>query len=186
MFDTLPQTYEDLNNDEREFLLKVSEGDIENATSFIKAGVDVNVRNENGMTALMVASESGITELINELLTAGADVNLQSSHGDTAIVLATMKGQNDCVEELLQFGANPNIQGKGGLTALMHAAIAGDVACLQTLIDGGADVSIPNDDDGANRVIRVGGRDFLGGRKGTTAIIYAARHNKADCIKKPD
>ena len=112
LFDTLPKYYQDLDNDEREFLLKVSEGDIENASELVKRGVDVNVQNENDMTALMIASETGHVEFLEELLRAGADVNIQNSVGDTALILATMKGQHKDVKELLKFGADCNIQGK--------------------------------------------------------------------------
>ena len=47
LFDTIPKYYQDLNSDEREFLLKVSEGDFENASELIKSGVNVNVQNDN-------------------------------------------------------------------------------------------------------------------------------------------
>ena len=184
LFDTIPKYYPDLNNDEREFLLKVSEGDIEKATELVKRGVDVNVQNDNGMTALMIASEAGHVEIIEELLEVGADVNIQNSVGDTALILATIKGQSDSLGALLKFRADTSIQGKDGFTALMHAAKSGNVNCLQMLVDGGADPNIPNYDDGADRIIRIGGRDFIGDSRGTTAIIYAARHGKADCVKK--
>ena len=48
-------------------MLKVSEGDIKNASDLIRRGVDVNVQNNNGMTALMIASEAGHVEIIEEM-----------------------------------------------------------------------------------------------------------------------
>ena len=184
LFDTIPKGYQNLKNDEREMLLKVSEGDIENAAELIHAGVDVNVQNENGMTALMRASDAGHVDLIEELYRKGADVNIQNSLGDTALILATLKARNNCVEVLLKFGAYANIQSNDGLTALMYAAMSGNKTCLQMLLDSGADPNIPNDDDGADRKIRVGRLIFFGGAKGSTAITYAARHGKTDCVKK--
>ena len=184
LFDTLPTNHQDLNNDEQEFLLKVSEVDIKNASDLIKRGVDVNVQNDNGMTALMIASEAGHVELLVELLGVGADVNIQNSVGDTALILATMEGQPDSLEILMKFEDESSIQGKDGFTALMHAAKSGNVNCLQMLVDGGADPNIPNYDDRADRIIRIDGRNFIGDSRGTTAIIYAAHHGKADCVKK--
>ena len=144
----------------------------------------MNVQNDNGMTALMIASEAGHVELLVELLGVGADVNIQNSVGDTALIISTIKGKMDSVQELLKFRADTSIQGKDGFTALMHAAKTGDVNCLRALLDGGADPNIPNYDDGADRIIRIGGRDIQGDSRGTTAIIYAAHNGKADCVKK--
>ena len=69
--------------------MKVSERDIENALELIKRGVDVNVQNDNSMTALMIASEADNIELLEDLLGLGADVNIRNSVGDTALILAT-------------------------------------------------------------------------------------------------
>ena len=183
LFDTIPKYYQDLNSNEREFLLKVSEGDFENASELIKRGVDVNVQNDNGMTALMIASEEAEVELLEELLKMGADVNIQKSVGDTALIISTIKGQYNCVKELLKFRADTSIQGKDGLTALMHAAIIDNIRYLGMLLDAGADPNVSNDDY-TNSIIRVGGLNVHGCGIGTTAIIYAARHGKAGCVKK--
>ena len=185
VLDTLPKYYQDLNNDESEFLLKVSERDIENALELVKRGVDVNVQNDNGMTALMIASEATNIKLLEELYWMGADVNIQNSVGDTALILATMKREIECMKELLKFtfGADTSIRGKNGLTALMHAAKNGDVNCLQVLLDRGADPNVSNDDDSSNRIFD-SGHDFDGNYRGTTAIMYAAHQGKADCVNK--
>ena len=183
LFDALPKYHQDLNNHEREFLLTVSEEDIENASKLIKRGVDVNVQNENGMTALMLASEAGHVKLTEELLRMGAAVNIQNSMGDTALILATVKAQNNCVEALLNFGADANIRGNDGFTPLMYAAIDGNITCLGMLLDGDADPNTTLDDD-TNKPFMVGVAFFLGANKGTSAIVYAAYKENVDCVKK--
>ena len=174
LFNTLPNYYKDLNNSEREFLLKVLEGDIRNSTHLVERGMDVNVQSDNGMTALMIASEAGHVELIEMLYWTGADVNIQNSVGDTALILATIKGQTDCVEELLKFRADANIRGNDGLTALMYAAMGGNITCLGMLLDSGAEPNTALDDD-TDKIIMVSRIEIVVGSKGTTAIMYAAQ-----------
>ena len=133
--DLVPSTEEKA----KEFLQKIKEGDTENALHLIQAGVDINVQDENDMTALMIASQDGQTDLVVQLIKSGADVNLQNSWGDTALIYAfqeltdkdrraRVKGRNymkkihECVQMLLQHHAEINIQGKDGDTALMHLA----------------------------------------------------------------
>ena len=55
---------------------KIREGDIGNAQHLINTGVDVNIQDENDMTPLMIASQAGHTELVEQLIKSGADVNL--------------------------------------------------------------------------------------------------------------
>ena len=162
LFNTLLQ---ELSNDEKEFLLKVSENDIKNAKHRLKEGVDVNVQKENGMTGLMIASEAGYVELVEDILNARADVDILSSPGDTALVLASKNRQNNCVRNLLKFGANTNIQGNKGYTALIHAAMERNIECLEMLLNNGAN---PNLQD-----------NF-----GNTALSLAANRGDVDCMKK--
>ena len=181
LFDTLSKDHS-LNNDEKEFLLKTSEGDGENVRNLIQTGVDVNTQDENGMTALMMTCTNGCLPLVEELIKARTDVDIQNLFGNTALICATLNRQNECVRKLLERGVNTDIQGKDGLTALMYAAKNADVKCLQTLIDGGADPTILNDDD-AN-ITRVSGHIAMRGRQGTTALIYAARTGNVVCVQK--
>ena len=176
LYGTLTKKAHCLNYDEKEFLSKTSERDNDNVLNLINTGVDVNVQDENGMTGLMKASQTGNVELIEELIRVGANVNIQNIFGNTALICATLNWQNECVLKLLENGANTKIQGKDGLTALMYAAKNGNINSLQTLIEGGADPNIPNEDDDANQMIRMG-------KRGTTAIIYAARAGNTDCVK---
>ena len=184
LFDIPPKDNHCLNDDEKEFLLKALEGIDKNVLNLIQTGVDVNIQDENGMTALMMACEGGCVALVEQLINAGADVNIQNIFGNTALICATLKRQNECVKKLLEFRADTRIQGKYGFTALMHAAKNGNVDCLQKLLDGGADPNIPNNDETATKITRIEAHGIQSSSRGTTAIIYSAHHGKADCVKK--
>ena len=53
--------------------------------SLISAGADVNAKDERGTTALMRASYSGYTQLVNYLLENGADKELLDHEGNKAV-----------------------------------------------------------------------------------------------------
>jgi ankyrin repeat protein len=64
----------------------------------IRAGADVNLRNEIGFTALMWASAAGRASIVEKLIAAGADVNARANDGKAVIDLAA----NDEIEQLLK------------------------------------------------------------------------------------
>ena len=76
-------------------MLKTSERDLASILNFIQSGINVNVQDENGMTALMLASQAGHVELIQEFLKAGSSVNIQNLLGNTALILATSKNKTN-------------------------------------------------------------------------------------------
>lgn len=61
---------------ERDFFHAVYEGKEKPVIFFLDSGVDINLRNEAGKTALMIASEHGHLEMVKELLSRGADRKL--------------------------------------------------------------------------------------------------------------
>lgn len=58
----------------------------------IRAGVDPDVRNIEGMTPLMAAAESGAAEIARLLIENGADPALVDDFGETAYEIAIRKG----------------------------------------------------------------------------------------------
>ncbi|MCE2516276.1 MAG: ankyrin repeat domain-containing protein [Alphaproteobacteria bacterium] len=61
------------------------DGDVAKITAILKAGDDVNARNQSGATPLHLAAFYGETKAINALLDAGADPKAKDKWGDVAI-----------------------------------------------------------------------------------------------------
>lgn len=66
----------------------------------------VDDRDENGTSALMVAAGKGQTAFVKELLSHGADVNAQDLDNWTALLCATKSGHLEIVELLVENGAD--------------------------------------------------------------------------------
>src|SRR6266849_37435 len=69
---------------------------------------DVNVRSDDGATALLWAAHWNDLETAELLIRAGADVNLANDFRITPLSLACTNGSATLVERLLKVGANPN------------------------------------------------------------------------------
>lgn len=66
----------------------------------------VDDRDENGTTALMVAAGKGLTQFVRELMSHGADVNAQDLDNWTSLLCATKGGYLEIVELLVENGAD--------------------------------------------------------------------------------
>jgi ankyrin repeat protein len=102
---------------------------------------NVNVREQDGTSALAWAamrSNIAITEL---LLKAGADPNLANEMGVTPLSVAIANGSTPIAALLLQKGADANRARESGETPLMAAARLGQAEVVKLLIDRGANVN---------------------------------------------
>src|SRR5258708_31366755 len=64
------------------------QGDVKRGIAQLDEGADVNARDCDGDTALMLAAERGHIELVKVLLKNGADVNAENLNGETALMRA--------------------------------------------------------------------------------------------------
>lgn len=76
----------------------------------LDAGADINTRNHNQKTPLMIAASNEHVEFVATLIDYGAKVNLQDINGNTALMHAIFAGNPVIVLLLLQGGANPYIR----------------------------------------------------------------------------
>ena len=108
---------------------------------------DVEHRNKDGCTALIMAALAGHVKVAAMLLDRGAKINVESeSNKDSPLTFACGKGHCDVVELLLERNANIEYHNKEGLTPLMLAAREGHADVAQKLLERMSDVEHRNED----------------------------------------
>ena len=98
------------------------EGNAKGITSLLATGADVNARDANGRTALMIAASAGKTDVVELLLVKGANPNMADyKEGRTALIVAAEAGHAEAARSLLNKGADPNVKDRFGETAMSNA-----------------------------------------------------------------
>ena len=84
----------------------------------------------NGWSTLMLASQSGHTEVVNLLHKNGAQVDLQDNNGFSPLIIACQNGHTEAVKLLIEHGAQVDLQNDSG-SALIAASEDGNVKLLK-------------------------------------------------------
>ena len=84
-------------------------GDKETVSRLIAEGVDVNIWDKWGRTALLFAASAGHLEIARDLVNAGAWVDAHENHDvyDSPLMHAAIRGEGAMVSFLLAAGADP-------------------------------------------------------------------------------
>ena len=112
-----------------------------------KEGADVNMKHDNGVWFLLVASGHGNARTVNLLLEKGIDVNITDDYdydNNTALSTAVINAKYDVVELLLEKGADINKENNKGDTPLIHAIRFEDYDMVELLLEKGADINKEN------------------------------------------
>jgi ankyrin repeat protein len=114
----------------------------------LKAGADINERDENGETPIFAAATTGDATIIDQLMIAGADAAIRNNEGLTAAHAAAASGDSEAVSVLvgdaklskrIELDDHDN---ELGITALMVAVDADEGDVVAHLIGLGADKEI--------------------------------------------
>jgi len=119
----------------------VSDGDEEAAMAALAHGVNVQAKNDKGVTALMLSVILKRNRLVRILLTSGADVNAGDLKGLTPLMCAAVLNDVPTTTLLLQHGAKVDARNVDDLTALMIATSNGSLEVSKLLIRAGANVN---------------------------------------------
>ena len=110
--------------------------------TFIEAHYDLNVRDEQGYTGLILAAYHGHEDSVVRLIDAGADPCAKDKRGNTALMGAIFKGELSIAKRLVQSDCGANLTNNAGQTAAMYAELFIRTEVLKELKDKGADLSI--------------------------------------------
>jgi ankyrin repeat protein len=161
----------------------VFRADVAEVRRLLKAGANVSLASNYGVTAMGLAAEIGNAEIIKLLLEAGADVESPNADGQTALLAVSRTGNVEAAKLLLDRGAKVDAREKwGGQTALMWASARRHPEMMQFLISKGADVNARSIDRDYQRHVTAEGRPKSLDSGGFTPLLYAARENCRACV----
>jgi ankyrin repeat protein len=145
-------------------MLSAQNDDASGIERAVASGVFIDVRDNQGITALMVAARHGATHATQALLRAGATPDLRSGSNESALDLAIGSLHEALAQQLLDAQADIRAGGIQGRTPMYLAARSGACQVLEALIARGA--SIAQKDE-----------------QGWTPLMAAATSGKAACVR---
>lgn len=122
---------------------------------------NVEARNRQDESPLMMAALKGHTDLVKKLIARGADVN---KPGWAPLHYAATGGHLEILNILLEEHAFIDAESPNGTTPLMMAAQYGSTASVKLLLEAGADTAMKN-------------------QLGLTALDFARRGNRPDAAQ---
>ena len=186
--DDFVSDYEVLNNQMFDIILNKEMDEkikLAKLEMLIKLGCDVNVKNKDGYTPLMLASMNGELDIVRNLLDNGAKVdeykkfvrpryeedrltdlaldcgyydNLRYDTGKTALFYAVYSNHKEIAELLIQRGADVNMLDERGKTPLMFAVQNNAYECARLLVLNGANVN--HSDDKGNKALKIAEKEM--------------------------
>jgi len=129
-----------------EFLKAVRDRDGNKTTQLLDSGAPglVNLRGDNGDTALTIVIGRQDLDWTEFMLSRGADPNLSGKAGDTPLMAAARVGFDDAVQLLLESGAKVDAENKMGETALIVAVQQRQPQIVKLLLNAGANPDKPD------------------------------------------
>ena len=123
-------------------ILALRDGSLKVAATLAEApDLQVEARNRNDESALMLAALKGQAGLVKRLIERGADIN---KPGWAPLHYAATQGNLDILRLLLDAHAYIDAESPNGTTPLMMAAHYGTVDGVRLLLEAGADASLKN------------------------------------------
>ena len=172
-------------------------GDLTVVKTLVGGKADINLKDNNGYTALFHAIEGRYDEVSKFLLQQSAiDLNARGKNGVTALISYVWREDTEMVPKLIERGADVNLSDADGDTALHGAAQNGNVDIAQQLLAKGADINAKNKAGGtplmwaavygneqvAQLLLQHNATPNLKDNDGMTALDWAVKNNRRNVI----
>ena len=128
-------------------------GQLEVCRTLIACGGDLNIRDQNGRTALHAAVALSDLDLCTLLVDHGCNLNIKCDNGDTPLHQALRLDDDELWKLLVDRGCNVDIKDSEGNTPLHYALLWGNLEMFEHLIDRVTDVEA-KDRDGVSPLHR--------------------------------
>lgn len=156
LFLTIGTQLNALTRAEKKLIDTIKYGKINKVEKLLSRGVNVNARDDDGVTGLILAASRGEEKYVELLLNYGADIEMrENEYGMTAFWAAAIIGNRECLELLIRKGADVNTKDNEGYTILENTIVS-STECLKVLLRNGVQANAKN-------------------KKGTTALMQVVR-----------
>ncbi|MFS8183829.1 ankyrin repeat domain-containing protein [Pseudovibrio denitrificans] len=127
------------NTSPEEFFAAVKAKDLRKLDQIAQAGSSLDLRNEEGDTAIIIAARRGDLALLEHLVKLGADINLQDANKRDVLNIAITTRNPDLARRALDLGIDPAmVTSVYEGSALIYGSHQGAVEIVSMLIDAGA------------------------------------------------
>ena len=106
-------------------------------------GANVDIRDERGITPLMLAVQLGFIEGVERLVHHGARVDITNNQGETPLMYAVHSRNTELMRILLEAGADPDRNDNSGRSAREYAQLRGENDITNEII---ARYEVPEDE----------------------------------------
>ena len=155
-------------------------------------GAHIDAKNNNGRTALHLAAEKGMNNIVRLLLLPdicafktfaeiNVNINAKDINDNTALHLAVENQKLDIIEFLLVHGADVKAKNSSGNTALHLAVKNQSEEIVKTLLESGVDIDAKNSEGKTALDLATGDIERM--LKYTSDLFQAARDNDTNAIK---
>lgn len=117
----------------KEITTMIKNNDILGIQNAIEKGLDINLKNSENESLLLIATQNKRIEIAKLLVNKGADVNAQANNLDTPFLLSGATGQTELVKLFLENGARFDLFNRYNGTALIPACERGHVETVLVL-----------------------------------------------------
>jgi len=184
-------------NVNNELLGAASSGDTAAATRLLAQGADVDAKNNQGDTGLLLAAKSGKIDTARLLVEKGANIEAKNNQGETALIAACTSGHAEIAQLLVEKGAATDAPDDGGATPLMYAGLGGNTAIIDLLLAKGANINAQDNNretplmyaasagsvDAVKLMLRKNANPAAKDHNGLTALGYAKQWNRPDVVQ---
>ncbi len=186
----------------RRLLAAAERGDATAAALAIRAGANLETRDERERTPLLLAATHDRLGVARLLVHLGADPDALDDQHDTPWLVTGVTGSVDMLEVLLPAEPDVTIRNRFGGTSLIPASERGHVAYVRRAVRTGIDVNHANDlgwtalleavilGDGSRRyqqivtiLLDAGADPKIGDRQGVTALQHAERRGQREVAR---
>lgn len=108
--------------------------EIDIVRELLNSGIDINAQDEQGRTAIMIATYANDAEMVKVLIDEGADVDIQDDMLNNPFLYAGAEGYMDILKLMIAAGADPKITNRYGGVALIPASEHGYVEVVEELL----------------------------------------------------